>query len=78
MPTHLYENFISLSHNNVTMPDCGIGIVGRCLGPAKYFDHADVSQSITNVLCIVNIKLSIYCAEISSSHNDMTVVYLAT
>jgi len=62
--------------------DYGIGIVGNCLGPttskglrkmdAKYFQH-HVSQSVTNVLCIVSTDLSIFCTKIPSSHKDIPV-----
>ena len=45
---------------------------------AWYFQHMSASQSITDVLCIVSTELSIFCTKISISHNDMTVLYLAT
>ena len=51
--------------NRLTGPDYGTGNTGKCLGPttskgstkdgSKFFEH-DVSQSISNVICIVNTK----------------------
>ena len=64
----LYPWFLGPWTRCSSVPDYGIGIVGKCLGPTMSKGSTKdgcktfwtyVSQSVTNVVCIINSKLSI-------------------
>ena len=71
------------SHTHTLMwsvPDCSIGIVGNCLGSARsmdlrktnYFEHRPIFYVLLTLSC------RFFCAKISNSNGDITVLYLAT
>jgi len=75
-PTHYTTGSFQSTNSlpRTTTPDYGLGTVGKCLGPTTSkrptkdgckICWTDVSQSVTNGLCIVSTKLSILALNIN-------------